>query len=134
MADSLLLSSVIEKFLDANQDTWSESDYVAPEGFMLNKVGALRRFIAAWFRARIDQQSLPKKEQAKAEFSIGLLANYIKALQLKITPPEQAAAAEGPALMGAAATPPGSPVQPFIPNPGGPPGAPPVPGAGPIAA
>lgn len=89
------IDMLIEKYLDAEQKTWKPADYQGPEGFIINKVGALRRFIAAWFRARIDQNGLPADEQAKAEFNIRLIKNWIMDMDKLIAPPEQMAAAEG---------------------------------------
>lgn len=86
-AESEYIDSLIEKYLDADQETWNAEEYQAPEGFIMNKVGAVRRFASAWFRARIDQQSLPKEEQRKAEFNIGLLARYITELDKLMAPP-----------------------------------------------
>src|SRR5882724_1985383 len=62
-AESEYIDSLIEQYLDADQVTWSAEDYQAPEGFIANKVGAVRRFASAWFRARIDQTSLPASER-----------------------------------------------------------------------
>lgn len=140
-AEDEYVDLLIERYLDAEQENWDASDYEAPEGFMTNKIGALRRFIAAWYRAKVDQLALPKKERAKAEFPLSLLRQYIGELDLKISPAENAGAAEGPALQGPLATPPGSPVPALPMPPPGPPGTPPfpangngIPGAGPVAA
>ena len=86
-SESEYIDSLIEMYLDADEEKWGPSDYQAPEGFIFNKVGAVRRFASAWFRARIDQQSLPRDEKAKAEFNIGLLARYIQELDKLMTPP-----------------------------------------------
>jgi hypothetical protein len=91
-------------------------DYQAPEGFVMNKVGAIRRFASAWFRARIDQASLPtKKERAKVDFNLKLLSRYIKEMDALMQPP---APPEAPAMLPPGAAPPGLPP--------GPPGAPPM--------
>lgn len=94
------IDMLIEKYLDADEETWSAADYQAPEGFIANKFGALRRFAAAWFRARIDQQFLPDDEKLKAEFSISLIQRYIQEMDALMTPP-----APPPAPPGSAPTP-----------------------------
>ena len=96
-AESEYIDSLIERYLDADEKDWQATEYEAPEGFIFNKVGALRRFASAWFRARIDQQSLPRAEKAKAEFNIMLLSRYIQELSDKIAPPQPPANANGPA-------------------------------------
>ena len=78
------IDMLIERYLDAEQDRWGNEDYQAPEGFLTNKMGALRRFAAAWFRARIDQSYLEPKEQAVAEFNIKLITRYITELDAKM--------------------------------------------------
>ena len=118
-AETEYVDMLIERYLDANQKDWGMGDYQAPEGFILNKVGAVRRFASAYFRARIDQASLKtKKEKQKAEFCIKLLVRYIKDLDALMNkpPPEYANAAQGIAP----APPIGMPPAP----PGMPPGAP----------
>ena len=84
------VDSLIETYLDADQETWSMNDYQAPEGFIVNKIGAIRRFASAWFRARIDQRSLPAEERRKAEFNIGLIARWIQEMNDLMTPPPPA--------------------------------------------
>jgi hypothetical protein len=126
---------LIDKYLDAEEDEWVASDYQAPEGFILNKPHALMRFAAAWFRGRIDQQSLPAEEQAKAEFNLNLLVRWIREMDALMNPP--AATVPGGAPVGA--PPPGMPLPPGAlppPQPGMlPPGmAPPPPGMMPNAA
>jgi hypothetical protein len=86
-AESEYIDSLIEAYLDADPENWNESNYQAPEGFIANKAGALRRFASAWFRARIDQRTLPKEEQRKAEFNIGLLARWMQEIDGLMTPP-----------------------------------------------
>lgn len=85
-AESEYIDSLIEAYLDADQETWNASDYQAPEGFIFNKVGAIRRFASAWFRARIDQRTLPPKERLKVEFNVALLSRYIQELDVLMTP------------------------------------------------
>ncbi len=121
-AETEYIDMLIERYLDADRKKWSMGDYQAPEGFLLNKVGAVRRFASAYFRARIDQASLSTaKEKAKAEFCIGLIVRYIKDLDALMNkpPPEYANAAKGIAPA------------PPIGMPPGPPGAPPM---GPVGA
>ena len=114
-AETEYIDMLIERYLDAEQKTWNAGEYQAPEGFILNKVGAIRRFASAYFRARIDQAALPTpKEKAHAEFCIALLTRYIREMDALMQPP-----APPPA-------PPGAPG----PMPPGPPGSP-MPGAPP---
>lgn len=89
-AESEYIDALIERYLDADPETWGMGDYQAPEGFIANKVQALRRFASAWFRLRIDQASLPtKEERLKAEFNAGLLTRYIRELDALMQPPPQ---------------------------------------------
>lgn len=88
---------LIERYLDADEETWGPGEYEAPEGFILNKMQALRRFSSAWFRARIDQRSLANdEEKAKAEFSIKLLVRWIQELDKLMNPPAPPAAPAAP--------------------------------------
>lgn len=127
---------LIDKYLDAEAEDWKATDYQAPEGFILNKPHALMRFASAWFRGRIDQQSLPPEEQAKAEFNLNLLVRWIREMDALMNPP----AATVPGGAGAGAPlPAGGPMPPGAlppPQPGAlPPGmAPPPPVGAPIAA
>jgi hypothetical protein len=89
-AEAEYIDSLIERYLDADAEDWSDGDYDAPEGFIMNKVGALRRFSSAWFRAKIDQRALPKDEQAVAEFNIALLVRYIRELDALMPKPAPA--------------------------------------------
>jgi hypothetical protein len=114
-AESEYIDSLIELYLDAEQSTWGVADYQAPEGFIFNKTGAIRRFASAWFRARIDQSTLPPKERKKAEFNIGLLARYIKEMDALMqppapppAPPTPPGAASAPDQLAAAPPPPGA--------------------------
>jgi hypothetical protein len=107
------IDMLIERFLDADAKTWSMNDYEGPEGFIINKVGALRRFVASLWRARIDKASLRgAKEKAKAEFCIKLLIRWIKDMDKLMQPP-------APPPGAIPAGPPGAPG----PMPPGPPGA-----------
>lgn len=111
-AEGEYIDSLIEKYLDADPEDWSAADYQAPEGFIGNKLNALRRFSAAWFRTRVDQQGLPKKEQARAEFNLNLLVRYIRELDALMAPPPPPEAPPG------AAPPPNMlPAQPAPPAP-----------------
>lgn len=87
-AESEYVDALIEKYLDAEPETWGAYDYQSPEGFLTNKVRALMRFSAAWFRAKIDQMSLPPEEQQKAEFNLKLLVRYLRELDKLMRPPE----------------------------------------------
>jgi hypothetical protein len=100
-AESEYIDSLIEAYLDADQKTWNSADYQAPEGFIFNKVGAIRRFASAWFRARIDQRTLPPAERLKVEFNVALLSRYIQELDALMKPPaalapDQLGATPGP--------------------------------------
>lgn len=93
-AESEYIDMLIERYLDAEQDNWTALDYQPPEGFVMNKVGAIRRFASAWFRARIDQAALPdKEERLKVEFNLSLLVRYIKEMDAMMNPPQAANAA-----------------------------------------
>ncbi len=80
------IDCLIERYTDADQDDWSAEDYQAPEGFIINKPAALRRFVSAWCRIRVDQQSLPDDEAALAEFNLGLLARWIGEMDALMNP------------------------------------------------
>jgi len=141
-AESEYVDMLIDKYLDADEDKWGMGDYQGPEGFLMNKMYALRRFVSAWARARVDQAVLPPDEQAKADFNIDLLVRYIKELVAMLAPPVERSG-PGPQVQG----PPPPVMPPGAPGPGPMPGAPPVggpprppgppmmpPGAPPIAA
>lgn len=123
-AESEYIDMLIDKYLDAEEGDWDMVDYHAPEGFLLNKMYALRRFTSAWARARVDQATLPPDEQGKAEFNIKLLRKYIVELVQMMAPPVERSG-PGPQVMG---PPPPMPVPGAPPPPGAPPGAPPIPG------
>lgn len=110
------IDALIERYTDAEQDTWGAADYEAPEGFIMNKMQALRRFASAWFRMRIDMFTLPKEEKLKAEFNAGLLTRYIKELDALMRPPQPVAPAGGPPGAAPPMPPPGAGM------PAGPPG------------
>ena len=113
------IDQLIERYLDADPDTWGAGDYEAPEGFIMNKMQALRRFSSAWFRARIDQRTLANdEEKAKAEFCIQIIVRYIQELD-RLMVAEQPPPA--PAMPG---VPPANDVVPMIPA-GAPPNLPP---------
>lgn len=86
-AESDYIDATIERYLEANRETWNAGDYQSPVAWIFNKTQAMRRFGSAWFRARIDQQFLPREEQVKAEFNIELLARFIKELDKLMQPP-----------------------------------------------
>lgn len=86
-AETEYLDMLIDRYLDAEEGKWSAADWEPPEAFIADKVGAIKRFAAAWFRARIDQASLPKEERKAAELPIKLLADYIKLLAKALQPP-----------------------------------------------
>lgn len=96
-AEGEYVDSLIELYLDAEQETWDAGDYQAPTGFMMNKVNALRRFASAWFRGRIDQQTLPPEEKTKAEFNLQILERYLKELDALMQPPPAAPGTGAPA-------------------------------------
>lgn len=104
-SESEYIDSLIEAYLDADQQTWGQADYQAPEGFIFNKVGAIRRFASAWFRARIDQRSLPPAERIKAELNIMLLSRYIRELDALMQPPAPPPPQAPPDQLGAAPKP-----------------------------
>jgi hypothetical protein len=82
-AETEYIDMLIETYLDADEegeDKWSDADYESPVGFILNKPAALKRFGAAWFKARVDQQTLPRDERQKVEFNLALLVRYITEL------------------------------------------------------
>ena len=123
-AETEYVDMLIERYLDADRGTWGMGDYYGPEGFIVNKVGTVRRFASAYFRARIDQAALSSKRQKqKAEFCIQLLVRYIKDLDALMNkpPPEYANAAQGIAPAPAIGMPPGPPgLPPGAPGPMGP--------------
>lgn len=94
------VDALIEKYTDADQESWDAGSYEAPEGFIINKPQALRRFAAAWFRIRVDQQTLPKEEAALADFNLGLLSRYIQELDKLMNPAPPAGTPMGAPLPG----------------------------------
>lgn len=88
-AESEYVDSLIERYLDADPETWTAADYEGPQGFLQDKVGALRRFASAWFRAKVDQSYLPRSEKRKVEFNLGKLTRYMKELDKLMAPPPQ---------------------------------------------
>src|SRR5688500_2239382 len=87
------IDMLIERYLDADKESFDMTEYEAPEGFITNKLGAVRRFAAAWFRARTDSFSLPTAEQLKATFNLNLLTRWIKEMDAIIQREAEAAAA-----------------------------------------
>jgi hypothetical protein len=104
-AEAEYVEMLIELYLDAEQKSWSAGDYEAPESFIINKPQAMRKFIGAWARARIDAQTLPKAERRKAQFNIALLVRYIRELDGLMAASAAAGAALQPAPAGGAAAP-----------------------------
>lgn len=117
-AETEYLDMLIERYLDASEETWGAGDYQPPEAFIVNKVGAMRRFASAWFRARIDQAVLPEKERQAAEFCIQLLGRYMQELDQLMQPPAPppGAAPPGPPPPMPGALPPGGPGGPMSPQ------------------
>lgn len=87
-AEQEYIDSLIDRYLDAQEESWDATQYQAPEGFIMDKLGAIRRFSNAWFKARLDQMTLDDEEKAKAEFSIGLLTRWIQEMDALMQPPE----------------------------------------------
>lgn len=102
-AEGEYIDSLVERYLDADQKTWTAGDYEAPEAFIINKPAALKKFIGALFRAKIDAQMLPKNERRKAQFSINLLVRFIRELdgliQASAAPPPGAPMPMDPAAV-----------------------------------
>lgn len=97
----------IDRYLDADEATWRDGDFVGPEGFIVDKPRALLQFAGAYFRAKIDKAP---------QFNLDLLRAYIEQLDEMI---QRASAATA-----AAAAPPAPPMA----TPGMPPMAGPPPG------
>jgi hypothetical protein len=118
-AESEYVEMLIERYLDAEQKGWSAGDYEAPESFIINKPAAMKKFIGAWARARIDAQTLPKNERRKAQFPIALLVRYIRELDALMASGAAAGAAlqQAPAGGAAAAGPAALPQMPAGPAP-----------------
>ncbi|HEY3494351.1 MAG TPA: hypothetical protein VGK73_06685 [Polyangiaceae bacterium] len=136
-AETEYLDMLIERYLDAEDGQFDALDYQPPEAFIINKVGAIRRFASSWFRARIDQATLPEEERQAAEFSIQLIARWIKEMDMLMNPPPPPGA-PGPVPPGPMPGGPMAPVPPGVaaagmlppngaPMPGALPPAPPVP-------
>jgi hypothetical protein len=104
-AESEYIDMLIEKYLDAEQKTWEAGEYESPESFIINKPQAMKKFIGAWARARIDAQTLPKKERRLAQFNIALLTRFIRELDKLMMTGAQAGAALRPAPAGGVAAP-----------------------------
>jgi hypothetical protein len=126
------IDALIEKYLDADPDTWNALEYQAPEGWLPNKPAMLLRFCSALYKARTDQLMLMEpKERARANYNIDLLIRWISEMDKLLNPPAP------PVVPGAAAGPvgpsPGGPLPPGAlppPHPGMlPPGMLPPPGA-----
>ena len=75
------IDMLIDKYLDAEPEEWTAYDYQAPEGFLMNKMYALRRFTSAWARARSGAagfQSGALAQPAKASTAVVGGTKYIK--------------------------------------------------------
>lgn len=124
------VDALIERYLDADQETWNSAKYQAPEGYLPNKPAAMLRFASALYKARTDQMTLPPEESAKAEFNMGLLIRWISELDALMNP--KPTAVPGGGVPGAPTLPAG-PLPPGAlppPHPGNlPPGMLPPPGA-----
>lgn len=85
------VDDLIDRYLDAEEKSWSMDDYESPEGMLLDKPRAIMRFSSAYFRA---------KQQRAPSFNTGLLRNYILELDAQIKAAQQAqAAATAPAAL-----------------------------------
>lgn len=97
------VESLIDRYLDADADTWEARDYDPPDGFLLGKEGAMVQFAQAYFIA--------KREKAD-EFNLELMRRYMLQLGESIdraNAPPDAEAGLGAAPM-AAGPPPSPPV------------------------
>jgi hypothetical protein len=101
------IDALIEKYLDAERETWDAAQYQGPEGYLPNKPAALLRFASALYKARTDQMFLTPEESAKAEFNMGLLIRWIKEMDALLNPPAPPVPAPGAAMPGG--LPPGPP-------------------------
>jgi hypothetical protein len=105
------IDSLIDKYLDADEEGWKLGDYESPEGFLLDKQAAVLRVGAAYFQAKIDKAPA---------FNTDLLRRYALELDELI---KRASAAQA----AVAAPPPGMPMPaagaglPGAPAPMGPP-------------
>ena len=109
--------AIIDRYLDAEEETWDVNSYIAPEGTIPNKMTVLGKFTNAMYRARLDQLGLEDEESDRAEFCIEILTRFIRELIELMKPPAPPAQAAPP---GAGMAPPGA---------GGPPMGPGVPAA-----
>ena len=92
------IDSLVDRYLDADEDDWDQGDYESPEGFLVDKQRALLQVSAAYFRGKLDKAP---------DFNITLLSRYIGELDAQIqTAAQSAAALQGPPP-GAGALPPG---------------------------
>lgn len=78
------IDELIDRYLDAEEGSWTAGDYESPDGMILDKNRALMRFSAAYFRAR--------REKAP-QFNVGLLRRYIQELDAQIKEAQALAAA-----------------------------------------
>lgn len=104
------VDALIERYLDADPETWNAAQYQAPNGNLPNKPAALLRFVCALYKARTDQFALTPEESAKAEFNMNLLGRWIQEMDALLNPP--APALGGPMPGGAPPPPGGMPLPP----------------------
>lgn len=111
-AEHNYLEDVIDRFLDAEE---GERVYESPEGFLMNKVGAIVQFGQAYFDAKLKKAP---------EYNLELLRRYIRELDTQITRAAEEAAKQQAAAEAAAMPPAGAPTPPELAPPGA--GAPPI--------
>jgi hypothetical protein len=90
-AETEYIDMLIDRYLDAEADTWEAVDYEPPEGLLMNKQGALLRFLQARWQAKIDRSQV--KDKSQADFCIDLLTRYIRELEAELSAMRQAEAA-----------------------------------------
>jgi hypothetical protein len=62
------IASVIDRYLDAEEDTWDARSYEQPDSYIMDKPGALVQLIQSYFVA---------KRKGAPEFNLELLRNYM---------------------------------------------------------
>ena len=98
------LDKIIDRYLDADEETWGPFDYEAPDGHITDKVAAMMQLTSAYFEARQDDAP---------EFNLELLRRYMKELDAQILSAQQAmAAAAAPPVPTNAPAPAGAPPSP----------------------
>ena len=117
-AETEWVDELISRYLNAEPETWSMAQYEAPERFMVDKIGAIGRFASAWFRARIDQASLPDEdEKAKADWNIKMLSRWMQECSALVDEESQKAAAAAQPAVSAGQVPPPPAPPPALPSP-----------------